>query len=111
MRHTRRRFLHMGGALAAGSALWSASASAQAFPSRPINLIIPFAPGGDTDIRARLLQPHLQKHLGQPVVMVNRPGAGGVIGYDQIAKAAPDGYTVGAINFPSAYSPILEGTA
>ncbi|HEX2543551.1 MAG TPA: tripartite tricarboxylate transporter substrate binding protein [Ramlibacter sp.] len=111
MKADRRRILRLGGAVAALGPLVSASVFAQRFPSRPVSLIIPFAPGGDTDIRARLLQPHLQKHLGQPVVMVNRPGAGGVIGYDMIAKAAPDGYTVGAINFPSAYSPILEGTA
>ena len=98
-------------ALAAAALAGPAPVLAQKFPSRPVTLIIPFAPGGDTDIRARLLQPHLQKHLGVPVVLVNRPGAGGVIGYDMIARAAPDGYTVGAINFPSAYAPILEGTA
>jgi tripartite-type tricarboxylate transporter receptor subunit TctC len=108
----RRRLLRLGGALGAASLMGPLRANAQQrFPTRPVTLVIPFAPGGDTDIRARLLQPYLQKNLGQTVVMVNKPGAGGVIGYDMIAKAVPDGYTVGATNFPSAYSPILEGTA
>lgn len=110
MKANRRSLLQFAGATAATLAAGRAFAQ-QKFPNKPVNLIIPFAPGGDTDIRARLLQPYLQKYLGQPVVLLNRPGAGGVIGYDLIAKAPADGYTVGAINFPSAYSPILEGTA
>jgi tripartite-type tricarboxylate transporter receptor subunit TctC len=112
MNPTRRNFLGIASTVLGATAVgWTTAAFAQNYPAKPVTLIIPFAPGGDTDIRARLLQPHLQKHLGVPVVMVNRPGAGGVIGYDMISKAQPDGYTVGAINFPSAYSPILEGTA
>jgi tripartite-type tricarboxylate transporter receptor subunit TctC len=87
------------------------AALAQKFPSRPVTIIVPFAPGGDTDVRARLLQPFLQKRLGVPVIILNRGGAGGLIGYEMIARAAPDGYTIGAINYPSAYTPILDGTA
>jgi tripartite-type tricarboxylate transporter receptor subunit TctC len=92
-------------------ALAAPVAAADKFPSRPITVIVPFAPGGDTDIRARILQPFLQKRLGVPVVIMNRGGAGGLIGYEMIARAAPNGYTTGAINFPSAYAPILDGTA
>lgn len=73
-----------------------APVSAQAdYPSRPIKLVITFPPGGSTDILARAMQPYLEKALGQPVVIDNRPGAGGDIGVDAIAKSAPDGYTIG----------------
>ena len=68
-------------------------ASAQ-YPNRPIRLIVPAAPGGGTDITARSFTPALQDNLGQPVVIENRGGAGGVIGSDVVAKAAPDGYTL-----------------
>ncbi|WP_426957051.1 Bug family tripartite tricarboxylate transporter substrate binding protein [Muricoccus radiodurans] len=67
-----------------------------AFPSRPIRLIVPYPPGGATDVIARLYAEHLTGTLGQPVVVENRPGASGNIGIDAVAKAAPDGYTVGA---------------
>jgi hypothetical protein len=60
---------------------------AQAYPSRPIELIIPFAPGGPTDIAIRLIQPQLSANLGVPVVLVNKAGGGGAIGMDQVAKA------------------------
>jgi tripartite-type tricarboxylate transporter receptor subunit TctC len=70
-------------------------ASAQAYPSRPIRLIVTFPPGGSTDTMARALQPSLERTLGQPIVIENRGGAGGSIGADAIAKAAPDGYVIG----------------
>lgn len=75
--------------------LMSFAASAQDYPSRPINLIIPFPPGGNTDLMARALQPELAKALGQPVVVVNKGGAGGTIGNIEVANAKPDGYTIG----------------
>jgi len=67
----------------------------QVFPNKPIRFFVPFPAGGSTDAVARALQPALEKILGQPVVVENRPGAGGMLGVDAIAKAAPDGYTIG----------------
>ncbi|MDO8438995.1 MAG: tripartite tricarboxylate transporter substrate-binding protein, partial [Telluria sp.] len=61
-----------------------------AYPSKPIRLIAPFAPGGSTDTLARIIGPALSKRLGQPVVIENRPGAGGNLGIDAVAKAEPD---------------------
>jgi len=68
---------------------------AQTYPSKPIRFIVPFPAGGSTDAVARAMQPALEKILGQPVVVENRAGAGGLLGVDAIAKAAPDGYTIG----------------
>ncbi len=68
--------------------------AAAQYPTRPIHRIVPAAPGGGTDIAARSFVPALQDNLGQPVVIENRGGAGGIIGTDLVAKAAPDGYTL-----------------
>jgi tripartite-type tricarboxylate transporter receptor subunit TctC len=94
-------------------------ACAQSWPARAIHLVVPYAPGGPVDISARLLAPQLQQALGQPVVVENKPGAGGNIGADFVAKSAADGYTLvmGAIathainpalysNFP--YDPVRD---
>jgi tripartite-type tricarboxylate transporter receptor subunit TctC len=69
--------------------------SAQTWPDRPIRLLISFPPGGSSDAIGRIIQPGLEKRLGQPIVVENRPGAGGMIAIDAVSKAAPDGYTIG----------------
>ncbi len=72
----------------------STSALAQAWPSRPLRIIVPFPPGGGTDIGTRIVGQKLQEALGQPVVIENRPGAAGIVGTEFTAKVAPDGYTL-----------------
>jgi tripartite-type tricarboxylate transporter receptor subunit TctC len=66
-----------------------------AYPEKSVSVIVPFPPGGRTDLTARLVAQHLPKHLGQPAVVVNKPGAGGVLGAKEVASASPDGYTLG----------------
>jgi tripartite-type tricarboxylate transporter receptor subunit TctC len=77
------------------------------YPTRPIRLIVPAAPGGGTDITARSFVPQLAENLGQPIVIENRGGAGGVIGTDVVAKAAPDGYTLLMVYVSHATNPTL----
>jgi tripartite-type tricarboxylate transporter receptor subunit TctC len=86
--HALRSFLFLFGFLAVAG-----SASAQ-YPTKPVTMIIPFAPGGASDFVGRILQPRLSELLGQQVIIVNRPGASGNIGLEAGAKAAPDGYTL-----------------
>jgi tripartite-type tricarboxylate transporter receptor subunit TctC len=83
-------------------------AAAQAFPSKAVRLIAPFAAGSTIDIIGRIIAPKLFEYLGQPVIVENRPGAGGMIGVDAVAKSAPDGHTlaIGALG-PLAMNPAL----
>lgn len=88
-------------------------AFAASYPERPITMIIAYAPGGGTDLVARLIAPYIEKYLGNNarIVVSNKPGAGGAIGFTEIAKAAPDGYTIGFLNTPNMLSIPIERQA
>jgi len=75
--------------------LLASAAFAQAYPAKPVTFVVPFPPGGRTDLTARAVGQFLKDELGQPVVIVNKPGASGVLGAKEVAAAAPDGYTLG----------------
>src|SRR2546427_8398925 len=80
--------------LAACAMLSASGALAQAYPSQPIKLVVPYTPGTGMDIIARTVGPKLSERLGQPVIVENKPGASGNIGAEAVARSAPDGYTV-----------------
>lgn len=90
----RRRLLAASGLAAVAWALPRASMAQAAYPSRPIRVIVPFGPGGVTDVLARLLSAEIAKDFGQPVVVENMPGGTGMIGTGAVAKAVPDGHTI-----------------
>jgi tripartite-type tricarboxylate transporter receptor subunit TctC len=77
-------------------ALFVSLAQAQPYPSKPIKIIVPFPPGNTMDLMSRLAAPKMSERLGQQIVVENRPGASGMLGLDLVARAAPDGYTLGA---------------
>src|SRR5215813_3846496 len=106
MKLPRRNFLH----LAAGAAALPAVprlAWAQAYPSRPVRVIVPFAPAGTTDILARLIGQWLSERLGQQFVIENRPGASTIIGTEAVVRAPADGYTLLLVGTPSAINATL----
>lgn len=94
---SRRALLH-GTAGAAGAALLPRAAYAQSYPQRPVRLIVPYAPGGGTDVFSRLLAQQIEKEFGQTLVIDNRAGGASVIGTQAVASAQPDGYTIGMMD-------------
>src|SRR3982074_115621 len=93
MKLPRRRFLRVAAGVVALPALLR-SARAQTFPSRQITLVVPFPPGGSTDVAARIMAEKMRPILGQPVIIENQGGAGGSIAVGRVARSAPDGYTI-----------------
>ena len=93
-RRTVSRHVLSAVALAALGAVSLPSIAQTAWPSKPVKIIVPFAPGGTTDILARAVAPELTKAFGQPFIVENRAGAGGNVGADAVAKAPADGYTL-----------------
>jgi tripartite-type tricarboxylate transporter receptor subunit TctC len=106
MKLPRRKFFHLAAAAAALPAV-SRIAFAQAYPSRPVRLIVPTAPGGAFDIMARLIGQWLSERLGQPFVIENRPGAGTNIGTEVVVRAPADGYTLLLAGTPNAINATL----
>src|SRR6201987_1114953 len=90
---TRRRLL----AVSTAWLLGAAEAAAQEWPQRPVGMIVPFGPGGGADIIGRIVAQSLQEKLGQPVVVENRPGAGGTLGNEAVARGERGGYTLGVM--------------
>ena len=94
-----------------GCGVIAAPATAEDYPSRPVTLIVPFPPGGSTNIVMRIVADQLAAQLGQPVVVDNRAGAGGTVGTRAVAKSAPDGYTIGlGYSGPLGIAPSLYGS-
>src|SRR5215212_9157620 len=86
------------------------TSSAATYPERPIRVIIPLPPGGAVDVVARLLQPHLEKALGQSMVIENRPGASGIIGAAAVANAEPDGHTLLMVPTTFTINPVVHAS-
>jgi tripartite-type tricarboxylate transporter receptor subunit TctC len=106
MKLERRRFLCLGACLAAAPAA-SRMAIAQTFPMKPVRLIVPFAPGGNVDLIARMIGQLLSERLGQPIIVENRPGAGTNIGTEAVVRAPADGYTLLLVSPPAAINATL----
>jgi tripartite-type tricarboxylate transporter receptor subunit TctC len=104
----RRDFLRLAAGVATLPAL-SRTALAQAYPSRPVHMLVGFAPGGGTDVMARAVQPGLNERLGQNIIIENRPGAGTNIATEAVIRAAPDGYTLLACSLANAGNATLYG--
>jgi tripartite-type tricarboxylate transporter receptor subunit TctC len=107
MQLPRRRFLHLAGS-AAGLPAVSRIARAQTYPTRPVHIIVGFAPGGGADITARLMGQWLSERLGQQFIIENRQGAGSNIGTEAVAKAGADGYTLLLVTTANAINSTLN---
>src|SRR5262245_26435791 len=88
-------------AVAAASVSMAAGSALADYPERPVTYIVPYGAGGGNDTGTRTWAPYLEKCLGQPVVVVNKPGAGGALGFAELANPAPDGYTLGSVATPN----------
>jgi len=95
-------------AIAAAAILWATALHAQPYPSKPVRIIVPFPPGGGVDIVARVVGRKLTDTLAQPVIVENRGGAAATLGADAVAKAAPDGYTIGLFTSTLLMTPALQ---
>src|ERR1043165_9252083 len=90
-----KRISALSPSLAAALVLVSCAAAAQTYPSRPVQMVIPFPPGGNTDLMGRALQDEMRKALGQPIIIINKGGAAGTLGIIDVTRAEPDGHTIG----------------
>lgn len=97
-------------AIAIGLALFSTASFAQTYPTKPVKLVLPYNPGGIVDFVGRTLAQHLGDALGQPVVAENRPGAGGIVGTDAVARSQPDGYTLLLMDPAIVINPTLQAS-
>src|SRR5215204_3683621 len=96
----------IGTALAFAAA--AGSAGAQDFPTKPVQLMVAYPPGGSTDVGARIVAAIAEKNFGQPIVVVNKGGAGGQVGWTELVRQRPDGYYIGYINLPATNTVILD---
>ena len=110
---TRSKFLALAtGTLALAMSTTALSTAQAAYPEKPITMVVAYDAGGSTDVTARLLAPFIEKHLGSTrIEVVNKPGAGGEIGFAAIADSAPDGYSIGFCNTPNMVSIPIERQA
>src|SRR4030042_341198 len=84
------------------------SAYPQAYPAKPVMLMVAYPAGGSTDVGARIVAAMAEKELGQPIMVLNKPGAGGQVGWTELAKQKPDGYYIGFVNLPPLNTVILN---
>ena len=103
----RSTFLRRLAALVCASAAFASTHALATYPDKPVRLVVPFAPGGGTDLIARTLAAGMSKELGQQVIIDNKPGAGTIIGTDSVAKSPADGYSIVIATFAHAVNPSM----
>src|SRR4051812_22643913 len=105
------RVMHTIAAALLGAAAWMApwlEAQAQGYPNRPITLVVPWPAGGSTDTHLRKLSEIASRHLGQPIIIENKPGAGGMLGPVAMSRTPPDGYTLSQLTIPAFRQPYMQ---